>query len=307
MADAHHETTEKQLLNHTLELLEREGPLQARAYLESLQQDAVSRNRVQIENFRYCLAACCGDKDEALAILRHAIIDEGFWYRPEVFDDGDLESLWNDPEFLRLKKLSEKRYTEAVRLAGPVCTWKKKTSDKILLALHGNQQTFEDAKEQWDSIRSAGIQAEYLQSGELDSFGIYRWEPDGPGVMHLLQMLKDIGWDSYQERILAGFSAGCNVIARAAAEGNVSCNQAILVAPWIPYFEENGYRSLGVAFRDIRVTVLCGEQDSDCLPGATELVKELKQQGVDCTFMRIPGLGHDFPGNFPEILLCLLR
>ena len=122
-----------------------------------------------------------------------AIIEKGYWYRPEVFDDEDLQSLWEDPEFNQLKELSCRRYQETLSNSAPVCTWNKKTADTILLALHGNQETMDNAKKQWEFVRCAEIQVEYFQSGEPDSYGIYRWETDGPGAMQLSQTLKNIG------------------------------------------------------------------------------------------------------------------
>lgn len=297
-----HEITESQLLDHTLELLENQGAEIARDYLESHHQGVRSTNRVQIENFRYCLAAVCGEKDTALHILHDAIMEEGYWYRPEVFEDEDLKSLWEEPVFIQLRELSSIRYQKVLDESVPVCTWKEKEGDTILLALHGNQETLEDAKKQWEFMNSTETQVEYFQSGEPDSYGIYRWEADGPGAQQLSGTLNKMEWETYHDQILTGFSAGCNVIARGISEETVHCSKMIFVAPWLPSFDTIGYDSLCEPLKDTKVLIVCGEQDNDCLSSATELAHILKIHGIASTLNVIPQLGHGFPDNFAEIV-----
>ena len=46
---------------------------------------------------------------EALAWIRKAVADNGWWYRPEVLEDDDLELLKDNAEFIALKAVSDAR------------------------------------------------------------------------------------------------------------------------------------------------------------------------------------------------------
>jgi len=294
---------ETQLLDNTLELLGTEGPDAACQYLERYQEGVVTDNRSQIENFRYCLAAVCGEKERSLHILENAIRNQGFWYRPQVFEDEDLKSLWDDPLFRQLKDLSEERYRAVLANSVPVCTWREKNADKLLLSLHGNQENLHYAERQWEFLEEFGVQVEYFQSGEPDSSKIFRWEADGPGAAQLARAASRIPCRAYRETIFAGFSAGCNVIARAIAEEDLRCGSLVFIAPWLPSFDSGGFGALCEKLTGTDVLVVCGEKDDDCMPGAIRLKEEINGRNGICRLVSVPGLGHGFPSNFREIIL----
>lgn len=76
----------------------------------------------QLYNFLYCFSAVAGLKKEALEWLREAIEGKKYWYRPEVFDDSDLDSLRSDSMFQKCKEISDTRYYEELSKAKTVCT-----------------------------------------------------------------------------------------------------------------------------------------------------------------------------------------
>lgn len=293
--------TEKDLLEETLALYTQQGAAEARAFLEAKQPLVAARNRVQIENFRYCLAAVCGEKETALELLHNAIVGQGLWYRPAVFEDEDLRSLWEEPAFQSLQALSTQRYEAALDSTRPICTWEKKSAERLLLALHGNQQSLENAREAWSFAACERLQVDYFQSGEPDCYGLFRWEPEGPGPQQLADLLPQIGWGAYSERILGGFSAGCNVIARAVLEKKVPCDKIIWMGPWLPSFGEGRMEALCAPLQDTQVLIVVGTEDKGCLPWAEQAYQALKAGGVKCSLQLIPGLRHEFPENFGEL------
>jgi hypothetical protein len=222
--------TENQLLNSTLEILENEGAEQAYTYIVEKKNEVNSYNS-QIYNFLYCLAAVCGNREEALSWLEEAIIKNEYWYRPEVFDDSDLESLQGDVRFVNCKFISARRYLEANKTAKTINTWKDVSSPRLLLALHGNQQNIQMCKENWDFMKDYGYQVEYVQSCELDSYDLYRWEDNGSGDSQLHEVIQSMEWNRYQQHILSGFSAGCNVILKALTKYDFKFEQIILQSP----------------------------------------------------------------------------
>lgn len=294
---------EGKLLNVTLEILSKQGAESAYSYLAENQDDVTVSNRSQIYNFLYCLGAVCGKKDEALSWLEEAVITKGYWYRPEVFDDSDLETLMGKERFEVCKSVSLERYIAAKNTAKTICTWTKKLSDKILLALHGNQQNIEMSKEHWEFMKESGCQVEYIQSGELDSYQLYRWEDDGDGDNELDIVCGEIGWNTYGTRILSGFSAGCNVILKALMKNKIVSDYVILQSPWIPAIHRKMDDIIAaLKLHKTKVLMICGENDEDCAPLVKALDRKAIESKADINTVWIKDLSHDFPGNFRNIV-----
>lgn len=293
---------ENQLLNKTLEILSDKGAVQAYDYIIEKKEE-VDTFSSQIYNYLYCLAASCGKKAEALSWMEEAIIHKEYWYRPDVFEDSDLECLIGDECFDACKVVSEKRYLEEEKGAKTVCTWNAVTKRHILLALHGNQQNIQMCRENWDFLNKYGYQVEYVQSRELDSYQLYRWEDDGDGDVQLEETIASIEWDKYESQILCGFSAGCNVILAALAKYKFRCKSVILQSPWIPEINE-GLEEILYALKEkeISALVICGECDEDCRPLTEAFVKKANEYNVAIEEVWIKGLSHEFPENFEAII-----
>ena len=286
---------EELLLDNALEVLDKNGAKTAYSCLLSGMAN-IAAPSAQAYNFLYCLAAVCGKRDEALEWMRTAIVEKNMWYRPEVFDDNDLDSIRNSAEFTKYKEISDVRYYEAQAAAKTICTWEKVQNDAIALCLHGNQQNMADSQRDWQFLKESGLQIEYVQSKTLDSHAIFRWDADAE--TQLDGVIAAIDWDAYQGRALCGFSAGCNEILRTLAKGEIKCERVILVAPWIPMLE-NEADILFEALRnnDTKVMIYCGADDNDCLPYAERLHDEAVLAGINASIRVVEGLGHAFPAD----------
>lgn len=294
--------TETQLLNRTLELIKDEDTSDAYNFLIN-NKDNLESISSQVYNFLYCLAATSNKKEEALGWLEEAITKAGLWYRPEVFEDDDLDSIREDNRFDICIKQSEERYIEALKNTKTVSTWRQKKKDRLILSLHGNQQNNEISKEYWDFLENDKYQVEYIQSNEIDSYQLFRWEDDGSGADQLNEIINSIDLELYQEKILCGFSSGCNVILKTIKDFDVSCDKIILQSPWIPVVEEDLYHLLEqLKKKDIKVMIICGEEDEDCLPQCKLLETKASEMGLNIKAIYIEKLGHDYPENFNEII-----
>lgn len=283
--------TEAKLLDKTLEILGEFGAPLAYEYILS-NKDSLENCSGQLFNFLYCLAALTGSKEEALKWLKEAVVDKGFWYRPEVFEDSDLDLIRDDAVFEECKKISDAKYHEALRGARTLCTWEKVNGPRLALVLHGNQQNMTFGRDYWQFMQGQGYQVEYVQSKTIDSHMLYRWE-DG-GEIQLDKVVNGIFWDAYNVRRLCGFSAGCNEILRTLASSNVVCEEIVLLAPWIPVIDGD-IDGLMAALGKVRINIICGENDEDCLPHAKKLAEEALKRGLDCKLETVSGLGHSFP------------
>ena len=294
---------EQKLLDNTLNLLGREGTLKAYEYLTS-NLDADSEWSSQVYNFLYCLAASSGKTEEALSWMVEAIMDKGLWYRPEVFEDSDLDSIRGEAQFALCKAVSLKKYTDALQGTKTRFSWKKKTKDHLLVVLHGNQQNSDISKEYWDKLDLPDYQIEYLQSGELDSFDFYRWEDDGDGPQQLSSALDSIDEDAeYKEVVLAGFSSGCNTILRAVSSKLVAPDKILLLAPWMPVLQASAASVFEhLKYAGTEALLLCGKLDEDCLPHCGLFENKAKEAGFACEVKYIEGLSHEYPDDFPAFI-----
>ena len=284
---------EEQLLDNTLGILEKDGAAKAYEYI-LLNKKLLDDYGSQLYNFLYCLSASIGLKDDSLAWIKEAVIDKGYWYRPSVFEDSDLDSIRNEAVFAEYKKISDARYYEASKAASTLCTWKKAKAAKLALVLHGNQQNMFAGREYWQFLKNEGYQIEYVQSRDVDSYMLYRWEESSKPQLD--KIIGQIPWDEYKSRALCGFSAGCNEILKTLLSTPVLCEEIILLSPWIPIIDEN-LEKLAAVIEKVRIRIICGENDHDCLPYAKRLAKEMAKKGADCTLQVIGGLGHSYPSE----------
>lgn len=284
---------EEMLLDRAVEILGESDALEAYKYLLT-EKEKIKSPSSQLYNYLYCLSAVAGMKEDALAWLKEAIEEKGFWYRPEVFDDSDLESLRSEAIFQKCRKLSEERFLRESAKAETICTWRSVKSRKLALVLHGNQQNISMCRARWDGMSDQGYQVEYVQSGIVDSCNLYRWDEEAP--IRLDKVIEEIQWDKYDSRVLCGFSAGCNEILKSIKCAKIKCEGIVLVSPWIPVIE-TGMDELLEFMKDnsIWIEVICGKKDDDCMPLAERFAEAAKEKGVQVSTRWIDGLGHQYP------------
>lgn len=293
---------EIKLLNDTLELIGDDGTEKAYDYLLS-NLDHIDNRSSQVYNFLYCLAATSGKQGEALDWLEEAIVEKGLWYRPEVYEDEDLDSIREDDRFKEYSTISLARYHDALKTVETVFTWREVKGNNLIIVLHGNQQNNEISKSHWSEIDSPENQVEYLQSHEIDSYQLYRWEDDGDGPTQLKQAIHSMDLNKYSLKVLAGFSAGCNTILRAIKAGDVECDKIILQSPWIPCIQNELDELMSIILKkNIEILMICGLNDEVSLSQCLEFDKKSKEIGLNCKTVLIEGLGHEYPDQFKEIV-----
>ena len=234
--------------------------------------------------------------------LNEVIVIKGYWYRPEVFEDEDLDSLREDNRFEELRAISDKRYMKAVEEAKTICTWDEIKGGDLALVLHGNQQNNEISSESWNFLKKYVYQVEYVQSAYVDSYELFRWEDDGENQLE--RVLDKISWNEYETRTLCGFSAGCNEILKTFLIKDFKCERIILQSPWIPVVDNEIDEILNsLKERKTEIIVICGENDKDCIRRANIFVDKAKVIGLNIKEYWVKDLGHDFPDDFEEYLI----
>lgn len=295
---------ENKVLDKTIEILNKEGTKEAYKFLISEKENVEGSS--QFYNFLYCLAALNDESEKALYFLEEAIIEKKMWYRPDVLLDDDLISIKDSERFLICKNISNARYKEAIKDARTLFTWEEKTATKLAIALHGNQQNIDACRNDWKFLESFGYQVEYVQSSEIDSKDLFRW--DDNAKVQLPFALEKIGSEKYQELILCGFSAACNEILKSILEHNINCNKLILVSPWILVIEKEIEKIVKVLNeKQIEVILICGKEDRDCYPMSVELAKLVEAKRGDVRTIFKENQGHEFLDDMESILKNTLQ
>ena len=251
----------------------------------------------QTQYFLACLAGGANSPENALEWLRKAILDNGWWYRPEVLEDEDLASLKNNPAFISLKSVSDHRYADALSGTKEVFTWKRKTADNLFLAVHGNTQNGQIARDDWKPLlrETAQWQLETIQSAEPDGYGTYRWSYDMVSYVPVAEAIEQMQNQGYNKIACGGFSAGCDMLLRAIVFTPARCDMLILQSPWIPLLQDHT-EALVNALRkkNIALNIFCGSEDEDCLPMAKQLYEAAAREGIHVEIVVQEGNRHQF-------------
>ena len=290
---------ENDLLETTLSIAEN-GYAEAYRFLLDAYEKEPEACGPQTFYFLACLAGGADMPEAALGWLRKAIEDHGWWYRPEVLVDDDLAALENDPAFHALKAVSDARYEDAVSRTEAVLSWKAKTADDLLLAVHGNTQNGETARGDWTPVLAGDDrwQLETIQSAEPDGFGTYRWSYDMTSYLPVADAMEKLRGAGYQKFVCGGFSAGCDMLLRAVMFTAARCDMLILQSPWIPLLEEQAEALIrAIGEKKIALRIFCGADDEDCLPLAKQLYAAAQREGLDAVFTIQENSRHQFPAK----------
>ncbi len=286
---------ENDILEETLAIAE-EGYAAAYRFLQEKYERNPGDFGPQALYFLSCLAGGDGQPARALDWLNLAIRENGWWYRPEVLEDDDLAALQDDPAFHALKALSDARYAEAASASKAVFSWKGRTSDKLFLAVHGNTQNAQIAREDWRPLLDSEWQLETIQSAEPDGFGTYRWSYDMTSYLPVADAIEKMQHAGFDRIVCGGFSAGCDMLLRAIAISPARCDTLVLQSPWIPMLENHAKELIdAIRQKGISLKIRCGSEDEDCLPMAEQLYDLLQRAGVPAELVIQPGNRHQFP------------
>ena len=290
---------EDKILDETLNLIDENGTISAYNFLKS-NLSKLNKISSQVYNFLYCLAATSLEEIEAIEWIEEAILDKGLWYRPEVFEDEDLKAIVDNERFKACVEVSEERYKNALKSASTIFTLDSVSEENLFVVLHGNQQNNIISRSYWTNIKLDKYQIEYLQSKELDSYDLYRWEEDGSGAEQLEQCLAKVS-NKFQSSTLSGFSAGCNAILHFIIETDIEVEAIILNSPWIPIIESQGQLIVKtLKDNNIKCLLICGKQDEDCYPLYQQFKSLAKDINYEFQEVIEDEVGHEYSQKLSE-------
>ncbi|OFD80878.1 MULTISPECIES: alpha/beta hydrolase [Bacillus cereus group] len=292
------------LLNETLHCYANKGSFEAYSYIMK-NAKGVMGNEAQIYNFKYALASAAGLEEEALYLMKEAIIENGFWYGSEyLISDDDLKPLHKFEEFHRMVQLCKEREELAKKSeqADVKYTYSKQ-NENLLITLHGDQENIQIIEPYWNSVMKQGFMLALPQSSQIQFSDGYVWDNIERGREELKGHYNKIKVNkTFGNIIIGGFSAGARVALQSMLQGEIEVNGFIFVAPWLPEMEE-WEEMIGILHdKSIKGYIICGDQDEDCFECTQQFVKLLKDKNIEHKYKAVPNLNHDYPHNFDELL-----
>jgi len=305
------ELTYFNLLNKTLELYLNEEYEKGFEYIME-NKDKVEGNRAQIYNFSYTLATKAGFIEQAIELLKEAVLEKGYWYSYDyLLEDEDLDPLREHKIFDEIKRVCKERELKAKEQAKPfkkVLTPdnnKKDEKSSLLMALHGNQSNIKIAEKYWKKALKLNNIVGLIQSSRIEFSDAYAWSDIDLGTEELKTHLKEIknNYNIDEDNIILGsFSAGARVILGSINKDYINPRGLILVGPWLP--EVDNYDEIYEKLKEqnIKLYIICGTKDQDCFEGCNKFVNKLNEYEIKNYYDKIAGLKHDYPDNFKEKL-----
>ena len=293
-----------QLLNETLHCYASKGSLEAYTYIMEHAKGIVG-NEAQIYNFKYALASAAGLEEEALHLMKEAIIEKGFWYGYEyLISDDDLKPLHKFEEFHQMVQLCKEREELAKKTErADVKYIESKKKEKLFIAMHGDQENIGIIEPYWKSVLVQNYTLALPQSSKIQFSDGFVWDDLHRGKEELKEHYdKLIENRTVEHVIIGGFSAGARVALYTILQKDIAVDGFIFMAPWLPEVEEWN-ELLGVLQdKHIKGYIVCGDQDEDCFECTQQFVQLLRDKNIEHKYKIIPNLNHDYPIHFEEVL-----
>ena len=293
-----------QLLNETLHCYAKKGSLEAYTYIMEHAKGIVG-NEAQIYNFKYALASAAGLEEEALHLMKEAIIEKGFWYGNEyLISDDDLKPLHKFEEFHQMVQLCKEREELAKKTErADVKYIDSKKKEKLFIAMHGDQENIGIIEPYWKSVLAQNYTLALPQSSKIQFSDGFVWDDLHRGKEELKEHYdKLIENRTVENVIIGGFSAGARVALYTILQKDIAVDGFIFMAPWLPEVEEWN-ELLGVLQgKHIKGYIVCGDQDEDCFECTQQFVQLLRDKNIEHKYKIIPNLNHDYPIHFEEVL-----
>ncbi|MGN4433703.1 alpha/beta hydrolase [Bacillus cereus group sp. MYBK69-1] len=293
-----------QLLNETLHCYASKGSLEAYTYIMEHAKGIVG-NEAQIYNFKYALASAAGLEEEALHLMKEAIIEKGFWYGNEyLISDDDLKPLHKFEEFHQMVQLCKEREELAKKTErADVKYIESKKKEKLFIAMHGDQENIGIIEPYWKSVLAQNYTLALPQSSKIQFSDRFVWDDLHRGKEELKEHYdKLIENRTVEHVIIGGFSAGARVALYTILQKDIAVDGFIFMAPWLPEVEEWNELLGVIQDKHIKGYIVCGDQDEDCFECTQQFVQLLRDKNIEHKYKIIPNLNHDYPIHFEEVL-----
>jgi predicted esterase len=270
-------------------------------------------HEIDVYYLRSCLAARQGRYELAVGLIEEAF-ERGHWYGEALFRlTPSWQVLQGRPEFEQVAaaNIAKQRAVQVSASHRTVTPHHRTPPYRSLVALHGNGADGDSALEGWRAAVDDGWLLTAIQSSQIISPNRFIWDDTPLALREIRQQYGALETEfelSADHLIIAGFSMGADTALRVALTATIPARAFILLGPggpdtddphtWLPLIQQQ--RAGGTPLRGY---LLIGEQD-DVATAETQrqLAQLLTAHGIPCGFEVLPGLAHEYPPDFSEIL-----
>ncbi len=280
--------------------------------IEQMLKEYPSRSGI-IYNYAYSVKNLMGDREGALQLMEEAA-ENGYWVNLDLLQrDPDLLNLQNETRFKEVLKkyatLAAKSRQSQRPLLITVEPDKEKSlqSEKIplVIALHGNTETAEDALAQWKFLSEKGWLVALPQSSQAAMPNAYVWDNFSVATQeikeHYMTLKSKYSIDE-NRIILAGFSKGGALAATLCFKQVVPARRFVLMGPYLQNPAELKDSIKEFSLHNGRGYLVVGEKDAECIEGTKTLFNMLKNNGIECRIDLVPDIAHEYPENFQGMM-----
>ncbi|WP_371407216.1 phospholipase [Kribbella sp. NBC_00662] len=249
----------------------------------------------ELAHLEACVLGAGGDADAALRTLQEASAGGAWWVPDILVDDDDLAGLRGRPEFEALVAVSAERVADD---PAPALVDVPEEPVGVVVALHGAGQTAAHARSDWAGVLERGYTLVCVQSSRRMSPNYRTWPDREHAAADIAAALAALPESLGLPLIAAGFSAGGRAALDWALTGLPRPVAGVLVlAPALRELPSAAGGTLSPA------TIWIGSDD-DLLEVVGAAGEQLTSFG--CTIEQLPGVGHEFPEDFDELLAKVL-
>lgn len=267
-------------------------------------EEAFPEMAARITFWKMCLFSLEGKLDEALSTFRSGLSD-GLWWAESQFNDTDLDSLRDLPEFKKLVAKSVQRWEQERTKIKPehvllLPDALRSDSHPLLIALHGRNGNKESNLEHWEVAKHKGWAILSPQSTQPLFPGSYCWDDPITGAQDILFHLENTlnAHEIDRERIIiGGFSQGSGMAIYTALQPEVPARGFIGIGTWWP--ETDSIASLAKSQKQVRAYFITGKKDHT-LERAKEIQSVLRTNNISIKEEVHNDLGHEFPADFEK-------
>jgi hypothetical protein len=267
-------------------------------------------HRSAITYWKACIDSLLGDPTQALQRLRRGAEEGLFWPENALHTDPDLTAVRSLPGFEEMVE-SVRRSAERANMNRPerpeVLLFGPEAEPVrgLLIALHMYNRTAAESAPYWRSATEIGLVVVVPESTQVSGDGEPAWT-NAAMTARDLRLARQEALSRFPEgglaTVIAGASQGGGRAAAIALTGDpFDCRGLVGVVSAYPDLPDVPAAAQVAAGRGLRAYLLTGDQD-----GTRDQVEhfhaDLTAGGVETELDVVPGLGHDFPDDFPERL-----
>lgn len=249
-----------------------------------------------------------GDFEKALTIIEHGLKKGIFYQIPHSFQE-QIPSEFSDQftkivdENNRLKELAQARARAKCEVVEPA-GYSDKSEYPLFIVLHGGGSNIEFAKIYWKSKILDEFLVAFIQSSEVDSSVGFTWYKRIPqGRKEIKECYKKVT-EQYlvdtEKVIIGGFSVGGSMAIDVVFNGVIPVMGFVGGCPGKPesFNREKVEKAVQLGIKGVMIS---GETDY-YRKYQVEMAEVFKETGFSHQVVVIPGLGHEVPENFSELL-----